>query len=100
MITIGPETYFDLDECTAYLPVLRELLPPGTPLRAERDALHAGRAEWTLDLKGFEDGTSPWKPRLQAFADNMLPLIPDGTPPQKFLFFALHVTDSQLAVPL
>ena len=100
MIVIGSETYFDLDECRAYLPLLRELLPPGSALREKRDVLHAARAEWANDREGIEAGTSPWKPRLQEFADAMVPLVPRGTDPRKFLFFALHATDGQLAAKI
>ena len=37
---------------------------------------------------------------MQAFADEMIPMLTPGTDPQKFLFFALHVSAPQLAVDL
>lgn len=100
MIIVDHQAFFDLEECKEYLPLLRQLLPKGSALRQERDHLHAARPEWAEDIAGMRDGTSPWKPRLQAFADEMIPMLPPGTDPQKFLFFALHVSAPQLAVDL
>ena len=100
MIVWDEQPYFDLEECRDYLPVYRAVFPEGSALRTERDALHAERARWAHDRAGIESGRSPYAGRLQALVDQAIPLIPPGTDPRRFLFFALHATDGQLSVPL